>query len=178
MGGSTDLSVLDLTDGSYHILMRESDAPLTAVSTPSGMLWEWLVIPQGLHNAPATFNRLGTHLLRSHRAFAPSYFDAIFVHSHAKCEVSKIDVHKKHLAAELQCLQDSHMHCHLRKCIFGARKISTLGCNIGADSVRADPEKIVAVAGWPTPKNVKDLRKWLGLANYLYKYSKSYAALV
>ena len=178
MGGSTVFSALDLTDGFYQILMRESDAPLTAVSTPSGMLWEWLVMPQGLRNAPATFNRLVTHLLRPHRAYAPSYFDDIFVHSRAEGEVSEVDVHKRHLAAVLQCLQDNRLYCNLRKCIFGAREIPILGCYVGADGVRADPEKIKAVADWPTPRNVKDLRKWLGLANYLHKYSQGYAALV
>ncbi|KAG3099005.1 hypothetical protein PI125_g15181 [Phytophthora idaei] len=61
---STIYSVLDLRDGFYQILMRESDIALTAVSTPSGMLWEWLVMPQGLKNAPAAFNRCVTHLLR------------------------------------------------------------------------------------------------------------------
>ncbi|KAG3123320.1 hypothetical protein C6341_g26605 [Phytophthora cactorum] len=65
MAKSTIYSALDLCDGFYQILMRESDVALTAVSTPSGMLWEWLVMPQGLKNAPATFNRCVTHLLRS-----------------------------------------------------------------------------------------------------------------
>ncbi|POM68092.1 Reverse transcriptase [Phytophthora palmivora] len=45
MAKSTIYSALDLRDGFYQILMRESDVPLTAVSTPSGMLWEWLVMP-------------------------------------------------------------------------------------------------------------------------------------
>uniref|UniRef100_H3H075 Uncharacterized protein n=1 Tax=Phytophthora ramorum TaxID=164328 RepID=H3H075_PHYRM len=53
MTSSTIFSTLDLRDGFYQILMRESDIPLTAVSTPSGMLWEWLVMPQGLKNPPS-----------------------------------------------------------------------------------------------------------------------------
>ncbi|GMF44990.1 unnamed protein product [Phytophthora fragariaefolia] len=58
MSGSVIYSAIDLTEGFYQILMRESDIPLTAVSTPSGMLWEWLIIPQGLKNMPTTFNRM------------------------------------------------------------------------------------------------------------------------
>ncbi|KAF1321848.1 Pol protein, partial [Globisporangium splendens] len=178
MGGSTVFSALDLMDGFYQILMRESDVPLTAVSTPSGMLWEWLVMPQGLKNAPATFNRLVTHLLRPHRAYAPSYFDDIFVHSRAEEGLSAVDVHKRHLRSVLQCLRDNSLYCNLKKCIFGASEIPILGCYVGKAGVRADPEKIKAIADWPIPKNVKDLRKWLGLANYLHKYSHNYAARV
>ncbi|KAF1313646.1 reverse transcriptase, partial [Globisporangium splendens] len=83
MVGSTVFSAIDLKDGFYQIRMREDDVPLTAVSTPSGMLWEWSVMPQGLKNAPATFNRMVTNVLRPLRTFAPSYFDDIFVHSRA-----------------------------------------------------------------------------------------------
>ncbi|KAE8974860.1 hypothetical protein PR002_g25778 [Phytophthora rubi] len=90
MALSTIFSALDLRDGFYQILMRESDIPLTAVSTPSGMLWEWLVMPQGLKNAPATFNRCVTHLLRSVRDFATSYFDDVFIHSRAVDGKSKV----------------------------------------------------------------------------------------
>ncbi|GMF57216.1 unnamed protein product [Phytophthora fragariaefolia] len=83
MALSTIFSALGLRDGFYQILMRESDIPLTAVSTPSGILWGWLVIPQGLQNAPATFNRCVTNLMRPVRDFAPSYFDDVFIHSRA-----------------------------------------------------------------------------------------------
>lgn len=97
MSGSTVFSALDLRDGFYQILMREKDIPLTAVSTPSGKLWEWLVMPQGLRNAPATFNRCVTHLLCPVREFAPSYFDDVFIHSKAEHGKTDVDIHKEHL---------------------------------------------------------------------------------
>ena len=74
-------SALNLVDGYYQLLMRASNIPFTAVSTPSGMLWVWLVMPQGLSNDPATFNSLVTQLFLLHRAYAQTYFDDMFVHS-------------------------------------------------------------------------------------------------
>ncbi|KAF1319909.1 Pol protein, partial [Globisporangium splendens] len=161
MVGSTVFSAIDLKDGFYQIRMRESDVPFTAVSTPSDMLWEWMVMPQGLKNAPATFNRMVTNVLRPLREFAPSYFDDIFVHSKALGKKKDVDVHLEHL-----------------KCIFFAPEIPVLGCFVGKNGVRADPEKVKAIDDWPIPQNVKQLRQWLGLANYLHKYTRNYAALV
>uniref|UniRef100_H3H363 CCHC-type domain-containing protein n=1 Tax=Phytophthora ramorum TaxID=164328 RepID=H3H363_PHYRM len=145
--GCTIFSALDMVDGYYQLLMRESDVPLTAVSTPSGMLWEWLVMPQRLSNAPATFNRLVTQHVRPMRQFVQTYFDHSFVPS-----------------------RTSGVY-------LGAEEIPFLGCFLGKDGVRADPEKICAIAQWPVPVSQKDLRKWLGLANYLHKYSANYAEM-
>ncbi|POM62156.1 putative retroelement [Phytophthora palmivora] len=61
------------------------------------MLWEWRVMPQGLSNAPAMFNRLVTQLFRPLRTFAKTYFDNIFVHSRAKDGQTAMEVHLKHL---------------------------------------------------------------------------------
>ena len=66
----TRFSALDLVDGYYQFLMRAIYIPLTVVSTPSGMLWEWFVKLQGLSNTPAIFNRLVTQLFRPHRGYA------------------------------------------------------------------------------------------------------------
>ena len=68
---------------SIQILRRERYIPYTAVRTPSGILREWLVMPQGLSNTPTTFNRCVAYLLRPVQDFAPSYFDNAFVHSRA-----------------------------------------------------------------------------------------------
>ncbi|KAF1334481.1 Pol protein, partial [Globisporangium splendens] len=178
MVGSTVFSAIDLKDGFYQIRMRESDVPFTAVSTPSGMLWEWMVMPQGLKNAPATFNRIVTNVLRPLREFAPSYFDDIFVHSKALGKKKDVDVHLEHLRQVFQVMRENKLYANLKKCIFFAPEIPVLGCFVGKNGVRADPEKVKAVDDWPTPQNVKQLRQWLGLANCLHKYTRNYAALV
>ncbi|CAI5722202.1 unnamed protein product [Peronospora effusa] len=104
MGKSPIFSTLDLKYGYYQVLMRDTDVAKTAVRTPSGMLWEWLVMPQGLRNALATFNRVVAHVMRQHRAYAPHYFDDVFVHSRAEDGLSAIESHKRHLDAVLQTL--------------------------------------------------------------------------
>ncbi|KAG2999558.1 hypothetical protein PC121_g22841 [Phytophthora cactorum] len=177
MVGCTLYSALDLVDGYYQLLMRACDVPLTAVSTPSGMLWKWLVMPQGLSNAPATFNRLVTQLFRPHRAYAQTYFDDIFVHSRAEHGKSDVENHVEHLRAVLECMRTNKLYGNLDKCVFGAEELTFLGCFIGKRDLRADPAKVKAIVEWPVPKNQKDLRKWLGLANYLHKYSANYAEM-
>ncbi|KAG2759997.1 hypothetical protein PC129_g21014 [Phytophthora cactorum] len=175
MAKSTIYSALGLRDGFYPILIRESDTLLTAVSTPSGMLWEWLVMPQGVKNAPATFNRCVTHLLRSVRDFAPSYVDDVFVHSPAVNGKTDVEVHKEHLRKLLALMRKHKLYANLKKCIFGASEIPILGCLVGKNGVRPDPEKIRVISEWPTLSNVKGLRQFLGLATHLCKHVENYA---
>ncbi|KAG2986656.1 hypothetical protein PC121_g22584 [Phytophthora cactorum] len=153
MSGSEIFSAIDLTDGFYQIIMRLSDIPLTAVSTPSGLLWEWLVMPQGLKNAPATFNRMVSHVLRLLRDFAPSYFDDIFVHSRAEDGLSALEVHLKRLRQVFQVMRKNKLYANLKKCIFCAPEIPVLGCYVSKNGVRADPEKVTSICAWPTPQN-------------------------
>ena len=176
MSGSTLFSSMDLMDGYYQTLMRVQDVPLTAVSTPSGMLWEWLVMPQGLKNAPATFNRMVSHILRPFRHFAPSYFDDVFIHSKAQDGKTDLNVHREHLRAVLGAMRKYKLYANLKKCVFAATEIPVLGCIVGKNGVRPDPEKVKAISEWPAPQNVKQLRQFLGLANYMHKYSRNYAA--
>ncbi|KAG2877002.1 hypothetical protein PC115_g23473 [Phytophthora cactorum] len=178
MAKSTIYSALDLCDGFYQILIRESDIALTAVNTPSGMLWEWLVMPQGLKNAPATFNRCVTHLLHSVHDFTPSYFDDVFVHSRAVNGKTDVEVHKDHLRKLLGLMRKHNLYANLKKYIFWASEIPIIGCLVGKNGVRPDPEKVKVISGWPTLYNVKELRQFLGLATYLCKYVENYAGKI
>ncbi|KAE9164310.1 hypothetical protein PF005_g30087 [Phytophthora fragariae] len=142
------------------------------------MLWEWLVMPQGLKNAPATFNRCVTHLLRSVRDFAPSYFDDVFIHSRAVDGKSEVEMHKEHLRRLFALMRKHKLYANLKKCIFGANEIPVFGCLVGKNGVRPDPGKVRVINEWPTPSNVKELRQFLGLATYLCKYVSNYAGKI
>ncbi|KAG3136303.1 hypothetical protein PC128_g25922 [Phytophthora cactorum] len=131
----------------------------------------------GVANAPATFNRLVTQLFRPHRAYAQAYFDDIIDHSRAEHVKSDVEDHVKHLRAVLECMRTNTLYANLDKCVFVAEEIPFLGCFIGKRGLRADPAKVKAIVEWPVPKNQKDLHKWLGLANYLHKYSANYAEI-
>ena len=168
---------MDLMDGFYQILMRERDIFYTAVITPSGTLWEWLVLPQGLSYAPATFNRCVKNLLRSVREFAPSYFDDEFVHSRVMDGQTDVEVHRLHVRKILTLMREHKLYANLKKCIFTASEMPLLGCIVGKHGVQPDPEKIKAITDWAVPTDVKGLRKFLGLAAYLHQYSRNYAEM-
>ena len=92
--------------------MRASGIPLTAVSTPSGMIWEWQVISQGLSNAPTTFNRLVKQLFV---VYAQTHFDDIFVHSRAEQGRSDVENHIGHLRATIECMRNNKLYTNASK---------------------------------------------------------------
>lgn len=95
MGTSTIFSALDLKDNYYQVLMRELDVAKPAVSTPTGMLWEWLVMLQGLKNAPVTFNRVVAHVMHHHRSYATTYFEDVFAYNRDKDGLTAKELHKR-----------------------------------------------------------------------------------
>ena len=75
----------------------------------------------------------------------------------------------------LQTLGDAQLYVNLHKCVIGVPEIHVLGCIVGKHGVRADSEKVKDIKEWQVPRHVKDLRQFLGLANYLNIYIKNYA---
>ena len=158
--------------------MRESDIPFNTISTPSGMLWKWLIIPPVLKIAPETFERMVTQVLQPLRDFAPGYVDGSFVHSHAEQHLSATEVHIRHLKQLFQVMRKNKFYANLKECVFCAPEIPVLGCYVSKEGVRADPEKVSSIFFWPAFRNQTELRQWIGFANYLHKYTKNYAELI
>ena len=128
-------------------------------------------MPQGLSNAPATFNRCVTNLLRPVRDF-----DDVFVHNRAMGGKTDIEVHRTHVRQVLTLMRKHKLYANLKKCIFAASEIPLLGCIVGKHGIRPDPERSRRLPTGLCHSTLR-LRNFLGLAAYLHKYSRNYAEM-
>ncbi|KAH9151584.1 hypothetical protein AeRB84_005833 [Aphanomyces euteiches] len=125
----------------------------------------------------ATFNRMVTAKLRPLRAFAPLYFDDIYIHSRGSSTISDVEIHRDHLLQVLSVLRKNGLYANLGKCMFGVQEIPVLGEFVGVNGCRADPAKVQTIRSWPVSSSQTELRSWLGLATYLHKFSANFASL-
>ena len=160
LAGSTIFSTLDLASGYWQVELEEPDKEKTAFSTTEGH-FEFNVMPFGLTNAPSSFQRLMVCVLSGLTSEQYLiYIDDIIIFSTTFSE------HLVRLRKVFQRIQDAGLKLKASKCRFVQPKVCYLGNIVSADGVEPDPAKIQAVINYPVPTNVKELRQFLGLANY------------
>ena len=168
--GASIFSCLDMQQAYHQVKLSEQDTAKTAFTTPQG-LFEYLVLPFGLTNAPATFQALINDVLGECRDFCMAYLDDILVFSKTPEE------HLQHLERILSTLQTHKLYAKLSKCHFALSSVKFLGHVISAEGISPDPDKVKVVQDWPTPKDVADLRSFVGLASYFRKFIPDFASI-
>ncbi|KAH9459172.1 hypothetical protein Pst134EA_033023 [Puccinia striiformis f. sp. tritici] len=155
---------IDLKAAFNLLRVAEGDEWKTAFCTPWG-LFEYLVMPFGLSNAPACFQRFIQHVLREFLHISCFvYIDDILIFSRTR------DKHTTHVLQILKCLQDHQLFASPEKCSFYAHHVSFLGFVISSEGIRMDPDKLSTVVDWPYPETVCHLRKFLGFTNFYRKF--------
>eukprot|EP00253_Pinus_taeda_P013033 PITA_13033 len=171
LSGAAYFSKIDLKSGYHHIQIREGDEWKTTFKTNEG-LYEWLVMPFGLSNAPSTFMRLMNEMLKEYIGkFVIVYLDDILIFSRKKEE------HFRHVRKVLEKLQQNKLLINLKKCTFLQRELIYLGFVIAENELKMDPEKITAIVNWLSPKNLFEVHSFHGLESFYRKFIKNFSGI-
>lgn len=172
IGKATIFTKLDLKSGYHQIRIRPRDEWKTAFKTREG-LFEWLVMPFGLSNAPSTFMRVMNQVLRPFLGkFVVVYFDDILIFS------SSVETHQDHLRHVLLIMRQETFFVARQKCELGVDRVLFLGYVISSNGLSMDMSKVEAVKSWPVPKTVTDVRSFHGLASFYRRFVPHFSTIM
>ena len=171
VAGSSWFSSLDLRSGYWQVALTAEAREKTAFITNQG-LWQFKVLPFGLCNAPATFERLMDSVLAGiPRQECVVYLDDILAHG------GSFQVALGALRRVLERVAAAGLKLHPRKCRFLQREVTFLGHKLGREGISTVEDKVQAVRDWPTPTDTRQLKGFLGLASYYRKFVKGFSCV-
>ena len=170
--GSIVFSKIDLRSGYSRIRMLPGDERMTAFKTGRGP-YEWSVMPFGFSNAPSTFTRVMTHVLKPFLGkFVVVYLDDILVYG------QNMQEHLVHLRKVFETLRAESLFVNLKKCQFMSESIIFLGHVVSKEGIKVDESRVDAIATWPVPKTLFDIRSFHGMISFYRRFIKNFGTLV
>ncbi|XP_071683185.1 uncharacterized protein [Lolium perenne] len=162
---------IDLRSGYFQLKIREQDIPKTAFTTRYG-LYEYTVMPFGLTNAPAYFMAMMNKVFMEYLdKFVVVFIDDILIYSKDE------DEREKHLRLIMEKLREHKLYTKFSKCEFWLNKVGFLGHIVSEEGVAVDPSKVAAVTEWESPKNVGEIRSFLGLGGYYRRFLENFSKI-
>jgi hypothetical protein len=161
--GKTVFSSIDLHSAYHQVRIIDQDIAKTAFTTPLG-LYEFVVLPFGLCNAPSTFQSIMQRLL-GHLDFVVVYLDDILIFSDSENQ------HLEHIVKVLEILQKNKLYASKEKSEFFKKEITFLGHKIlTGGRLAPNEDKVKAIRDWPIPTNVTELQSFLGFVNFYRRF--------
>ena len=163
---------LDVIAAFNRVRIAEGHEWMTAFTSRFG-LYEMLVTTFGLCNVPATLQNYINHVLHDVLDnYCTAYLDNVLIYSRTREE------HTKHVCEIIRWLGEAGLQIDFNKSEFYTKKTTYLGLVISTKGISMDPEKIKAVVSWNAPTTVKELRQFLGFANFYRRFIRNYSGEV
>ena len=169
LAGGKWFACLDLNQGFFQVLLHPDDREKTAFITSQG-LYQFKVTPFGLANSPSTFERLMEDVLRGLQwSECLLYIDDIIIPG------PTIEESLTRLEHVFERLREANLKLKPSKCVLFQKSVKFLGHIVSEEGIHTDPEKVKAVQDWPVPRNVKEVKSFLGLCSYYRKFVQGFA---
>jgi hypothetical protein len=166
------LSSIDLKQAFWQIPLTEDSCEKTAFTVPRRGLFEFNVLPFGLHNSPQTLQRLMDNLLGPKFENVFVYLDDIVIAS------SDFKEHLQTLYEVYQKLKETGLTINIEKCEFCKPSLTYLGFVIDRDGLRTDPQKVEAIVNFPTPRTSTEIKRILGMAGWYRRFIPDFSTIV
>jgi transposase InsO family protein len=171
LSGSVIFTKLDLKNAYYRIRIKEGDEWKTAFRTRYGH-FEYLVMPFGLANAPASFQAyINTAMGDYVDTICVVYLDDILIYSKDR------ETHVRDVCAVLARLRAYELYCNPEKCVFFVDEVDFLGFLVGKNGIRMDPSRVETIKDWPTPESFKDVQVFLGFCGFYRRFIEAFARI-
>ena len=167
IGNAKFVSTFDMLKGYWQVPLTQRAREISAFVTPSG-LYQYKVMPFGMKNAPATFQRMVNKLVRDIDG-CEGYIDDVVIFNDNWSD------HIRQIERFFQIMREAKLTINLMKSEFGKATVKYLGHIVGQGQVRPLDAKIQTIVKYPIPTSRKELARFLGMAGYYRNFCLNFS---
>jgi len=172
IGNKRVFTKMDLQWGYNNVRIKEGDEWKAAFTIHVGS-YEPVVMFFGMTNSPVTFQGMMNKILRDmiNEGKVAAFVDDVLIGTETE------EGHNELVEEVLKQLEENDLYVKPEKCAWKVQKVNFLGVVMGQGKIEMEEDKVAGVLNWPVPKIVRDVRKFLGLANYYRQFVKDFTKL-
>lgn len=172
LSGAKFISKIDLKHAYHQVKLDPTSREYTAFSVPGRGMFQYVGMPFGLAGAPPHFQRLIDEMLKNRRGLKVfGYLDDLII------VTETFEEHLTALAEVFDALKSANLKINVKKCEFCTNEVQYLGYRVSEQGLLVDPERVKPMLEFSRPKNMKQVRRFLGMASWYRRFIPDFATI-